>query len=370
MSINMNIHYEPGLFLVSIIIAVIASEAALWMAIKSTQVVATMRTRLKIVSAFIMGAAIAGMHYTGMAAAVFTPKANMIESMTGGLNPEIMAISIAGVTFIILGIAFVVSTYNESLNQQLLLTARQAGMAEVAASVLHNVGNVLNSVNASSTVICEKINNSKLASLENLSALLNEHKNDLDKFLKEDARGAEIVDYIQLLSSYWIDERKILISELNSMTKNIQHIRSIIATQQDLSRVSEFEQVISIENVIEESILISGIDNEQKVPVNIEKNYEHIKPVLIDKVKLLQILVNLMRNAKESVNASANNKKLIKLQIKSNASHFYISISDNGIGIANENLIRIFGYGFTTKKQGHGFGLMRVQYLRKIWVAH
>ena len=356
MTDQVNIHYVPWIFLTSIVIAVIASEAALWMALKSTTVVTAMRARLKIVSAFIMGAAIAGMHYTGMAAAVFTPKANMIMPVAE-LNPEIMAIIIATVTFMILGLAFIVSTYNESVNQQMLLTARQAGMAEVAASVLHNVGNVLNSVNASTAVLSEKIQHSKLSGLQDVSTLLTQHKTDLIKFLNEDPRGADIPEYIRLLAKYWKEEEEAMLNELQSMVKNIHHIRNIIATQQDLSRVSDFEQVISIENVLEESFLISGLDNPQKNTIQLEKQYEHLKPILIDKVKLLQILVNLMQNAKESLQAASVSDKKIKVRITKNGSSFNIIVSDNGQGIAIENLTRIFGYGFTTKKRGHGFGL-------------
>lgn len=355
MTINMDIHYLPGLFFLSIVIAILASEAALWLALKSTQVIPRLRFRLKFVSAFIMGAAICGMHYTGMAAAIFTPKSNMTH-MAGALNPELMAISIAGVTFIILGIAFVVSTYKESLNQQLLLTARQAGMAEVAASVLHNVGNVLNSINVSSTLLAEKINKSKLTGLTDLSKLVNEHKDNLSTFIKDDPRGAHLPDFINSLSDYWQIEQDVLSKELHTLVKNVEHVRSIIATQQDLSRVSDSEQVVSIENVLEESILISGIDN-KKYSIRIEKQYERLRPVLIDKVKTLQILVNLIQNAKDSFSDFTRIDKSIIFKINKNNTHFFIHIADNGIGIPRENLTRIFGYGFTTKKDGHGFGL-------------
>jgi NO-binding membrane sensor protein with MHYT domain len=146
------IHYMPSIYALSIFIAIFASEAALWLALKSNQVVVELRTRLKIISALIMGAAICGMHYTGMWAAVFTPLPTPMD-MGPALNPQLLALSIAVVTFVILGIAFFVSNYKEALNQQQLEAARQIGMAEVAVSVLHNVGNVLNSLYVSSNLV-------------------------------------------------------------------------------------------------------------------------------------------------------------------------------------------------------------------------
>ncbi|TAK71935.1 MAG: GHKL domain-containing protein [Gammaproteobacteria bacterium] len=354
MKINMNIHYLPGLFFLSILIAIIASEAALWLALKSTQVVPGVRFRLKFVSAFIMGAAICGMHYTGMASAIFTPKLNATAGTTG-INPELLAMSIAVVTFIVLSIAFIASTYKESLNQQLLLTARQAGMAEVAASVLHNVGNVLNSINVSSMLLTEKISQSKLSSLMELNRLLKEYENNLSGFIK-DERGAHFPDFIESLTQYWQKEQNTLLSELQILIKNVDHVKNIIATQQDLSRVTEFEQVIAISNALEEALLISGVDN-PKYSIHLRKEYERLKPVLIDKVKLLQVLVNLIQNAKDSFEETENYNKTITIKTYSQNTRLFIQVSDNGSGIPPENLVRIFAYGFTTKKSGHGFGL-------------
>lgn len=351
---NVKIHYIPGIFALSILIAVAASEAAIFLSLKSTEVLPSIRTRLKFVSALVMGAAIAGMHYTGMAAAIFTP--SHMTQVGIYLDPEIMAISIATVTFVILGIAFILSAYRESVNQQLLLTARQAGMAEVAASVLHNVGNVLNSVNVSASIIDEKINQAKISEISQLSKMLDEHKNDLDTFITKDPIGADIPLYLNKLSAYWQKEREIIANETKNLILHIDHIKKIISTQQDLSKIASSEQVVSIQNVLEESLLISGIEI-NNYGIQFERNYAKLKPVLVDKVKLLQILVNLVQNAKESLQASGNPQKILQLTIDQTSTNFCIRITDNGVGISHENLTKIFMYGFTTKTEGHGFGL-------------
>lgn len=353
---NISIHYWPGLFFASILIAIIASEAALYLAIKSTQVIPKMRFRLKFVSAFVMGAAICGMHYTGMAAAVFTQNSNSVLTNSGGLDPQLMAISIAGVTTFILGIAFIVSTYKESLNQQLLMTARQAGMAEVAASVLHNVGNVLNSVNVSSTLISEKIQQSRLSGLNDLKNLIDQYKDNFDKFIQEDTRGKHLPEFLISLAQYWESEKTLLENETQSLKNNIEHIKKIIATQQDISRVNELEQMESVKDILDEAILICGVED-KKYNIHIKKNYERVNPTLVDKAKLLQILVNITQNAKDALTESKTDKKEIHFTISEKNSHYLIEIVDNGVGIPRDRLVRIFEYGFTTKKTGHGFGL-------------
>lgn len=352
---DMGIHYQPGLFLLSIIIAIVASEVALYLALKSNQAIQRVRVRLKMISAIVMGVAICGMHYTGMFAAVFTPI--ICTATAASIDPTVLSISIATVTFIILGIAFFASTYKESLNQQQIESARQLGMAEVSASVLHNVGNVLNSVAVSIDLISEKNAASKLSGLENLRQMINEHKDDLTDFIEKDSRGSKIPQFLNALADYWEVEKKLISSETASLVKNIQHIKDIISTQQSLNKISEMEQVILIDEVINESLLIIGLDNSQQ-NITIERKYAKIKPFMIDKVKLLQILVNVLRNAKEAVNASPKvTKEIIIKTVYLDKNRIVIHIIDNGVGVLAKDLKKVFIYGFTTKPNGHGFGL-------------
>lgn len=356
MSITMKLKYLPSLFFLSIFIAIIASEAALWLAIKSNSVVSSMRIRLKMISALVMGAAICGMHYTGMAATVFIPSEFHIHGPS--INVQILAISVATVTMIILGVAFFASTYKEALEQQMINTARQAGMAEVAASVLHNVGNVLNSVNVSANILSEKNAQSKLTNLSQLSKLFEEHKHNLAEYLTSNPKGSELPKYIKLLASYWESESSEMKNEINSLITNINHIRNIINTQQDLSRIKSIRQYNSVKNVIEESLLITGIEEVGRYGITVEKHYTHLKDIYFDKVKVLQIIINLLTNAKDALREEniIDKKIIIRTGLK-NKNVFFIEITDTGIGISNEELSHIFSYGYTTKKQGHGFGL-------------
>lgn len=358
MECDMNMCYLPSLFILSIIIAIIASEVALWLALKSNQVVASMRFRIKLVSAIVMGFAICGMHYTGMAATIFTPLASRGSMpIQAVLAPQMLSVGIALVTFCILSIAIFVSTVKESRNQQMLAMARQAGMAEVAASVLHNVGNVLNSVNTSAGLLSEKITNSKLNRLEELSQLIKAHGDHLADFLAHDAKGKALLQYIDMLSQQWVNEKNDLLHEAYILLKNINHIKFIIDMQQNLSKASQVMQVVDIEDLIDEVLLITSLANNVKGIV-VEKYIKKIKPILIDKIKLLQILVNLINNAKESLVQADKNEKLLKIAVSKNTENrLIIKITDNGMGIPKKNLAGIFAYGFTTKQEGHGFGL-------------
>ncbi|MGQ3890178.1 MHYT domain-containing protein [Legionella sp. CNM-1927-20] len=355
--LGMEIRYLPGLFFLSIIVAIIASEAALYLAIKSSQVSTRAKVRLKIISALIMGAAICGMHYIGMEAAIFLPTTTDHVHTGHAVNHNILAISIAIVTIVIMSIALILSSLQAKLHANSIEMARKAGMAEVASNVLHNVGNALNSVNVSSALITDHLKNINLQNLKDLNSLISEHQQNLGEFITIDPRGAKIPLFLNKMAEYWHSEFEAAKKELSQLIQNVQHIKNIIAAQQKLSGIVKFEELICIDDVIEVALIMVSI-NFKRHNINIKKVYSKLKPIYIDKSKLTQILINLIDNAKQSLLASTQHDKTITLRTGLvNEDKFYIEVIDNGLGISAQNLDKIFHHGFTTKKNGHGFGL-------------
>jgi two-component system sensor histidine kinase ChiS len=240
--------------------------------------------------------------------------------------------------------------------RQLLETSRQAGMAEVATSILHNVGNVLNSVNVSSGVILDKIQKSKLTGLTKAVGLMETHRSDLPVFFEKDPKGRQLLDYLGKLDVNLAHEQKEITQEVNILLANILHIKEIVAMQQDYARASGVIETLYIEDLVEDALRLNSGALDRHA-IKLLRDYSDMRPVSVDKHKVLQILVNLIRNAKHSFDDIGGSEKQITLRITSVNDRMQISIIDNGIGIPAENLIRIFNHGFTTKKDGHGFGL-------------
>jgi signal transduction histidine kinase len=245
----------------------------------------------------------------------------------------------------------------EMLNRRLLESSRHAGMAEVATGVLHNVGNVLNSVNVSSTLICDQVRNSKASRLKDVVLLLNKNAENLGSFIVNDPKGKIIPGYLTTLSERLTAEQQDLLKELELLTKNIEHIKEIVAMQQNYARVSGIIESLSIKNLMEDALQMNAAALSRH-GIMVSRNYEEVPLIAVDKHKILQIFVNLIRNAKYAIDAAARRDKRIEITIgmKDN-SRVVVSVKDNGIGIAPDNLTRIFSHGFTTKKDGHGFGL-------------
>lgn len=245
----------------------------------------------------------------------------------------------------------------EAAHRQLVVASRQAGMAEVATSVLHNVGNVLNSVNVSASVIAEKVKNSKAGYLEKIAAMLQEHRDDPAAFIHSDSKGKQLPAYLERLAAHLAQERQALLEEIGSLRSNIEHIKAIVAMQQGYAKPAGVVETVQPAELVEDALRMNA-GMLQRHQIEVDRELDPQLPKLsVDKHKVLQILVNLIRNATHACDEAKVSRKSVKVQIQDGAQRLRISVSDNGVGIARENLTRIFNLGFTTRKDGHGFGL-------------
>ncbi len=242
------------------------------------------------------------------------------------------------------------------LNHKLVETSRHAGMAEVATGVLHNVGNVLNSVNVSAGIVAEKLRRSKAPKLAKAAALLTEKNGSLGHYLTEDENGRKLPGYLAKLGEHLVAENTALLSEVDQLGRNIEHIKEVVAMQQNYAKVSGVFETLPLDRLVEDAIAMNyGAFERHRVIV--ERRFAPAPPARVDKHKVLQILINLLRNAKYALDDVDTPDKKITISIQAAGEFVSIAIADNGIGIPAENLDRIFGHGFTTRDSGHGFGL-------------
>jgi PAS domain S-box-containing protein len=240
---------------------------------------------------------------------------------------------------------------------ELVQASRQAGMAEVATNVLHNVGNVLNSVNTSASIVMEQVRASKTKGVSRVVELLRPHSDDLGAFLTRDERGRQVFEYLKTLSDFLAAEHSAMLGELNGLTKNIDHIKQIVSMQQSYAKASGVEELHSPAFLVEDALRIHRGALERH-HVRVARDFSKVPDILADKHKVLQILINLIGNAKYALTEKANEDRCLTLGMRApDQDRVQIFVADNGVGIAGENLIRIFSHGFTTRKNGHGFGL-------------
>jgi NO-binding membrane sensor protein with MHYT domain len=381
MQMSPAIRYDPLLFAASVLIAMGASLAALWIAFQ----LRTRRSKLAILaklgSASVMGLAITGMHYTGMAAAHFAAGSICVAAIAGGIHNTVLAIAIGGSTVVILSLTLIVSALDAhfALNNaklaralekitlelkeaqgELLTNARQAGMAEIANNVLHNVGNVLNSVNVSAGLIGDRMRDSKTQGLAKAVQLMNEHAADLGDFFSRNEKGKTLPGYLNKIVAALAAEKQSIVQELDSLTKSIDHIKDIVATQQSYSGSTSVTEPVQINDLMEDALRMNtaSITRHQ---ITVLKDFADVPLLLLDRHLVLQILVNLIGNAKHAMDAVPDRSHQITLRVgiaePIDRPRLTIRVEDDGEGIAPENMTRLFAHGFTTRKNGHGFGL-------------
>ena len=241
--------------------------------------------------------------------------------------------------------------------RELVDAARLAGMAEIATNVLHNVGNVLNSVNISAELVTRKLRSSKTLGLTKAVNMMNEHAEDLGQFITHDEKGRLLPRYFNELVDSIAAEQRLLIDELAQLTKSIDHIKEIVTTQQTYAGAARLIEPLNVSDLFEDALRMnSGALSRHHVTV--AKDYQDVPTIMGDKHRLLLILINLISNAKFAMSHISDHPREITLGIRTlDETTLCLSVKDRGEGISPENLARIFNHGFTTRKDGHGFGL-------------
>jgi signal transduction histidine kinase len=229
-------------------------------------------------------------------------------------------------------------------------------MAEIATNVLHNIGNVLNSVNVSASLVVDSMKKCKIASVAKVAAMLREHEHDLGTFITGDAKGRQLPAYLGQLSEQLLADQTGAIHELDLLVKNIEHIKDVVSMQQNYARVSGVKEMINVCDLVEDSLRMNA-GALARHHVEVVREFDDVPPINVDKHRVLQILVNLIRNAKFACDESGREDKQMTVRVANGEGRIKISVADNGVGVLAENMTRIFSHGFTTRKNGHGFGL-------------
>ncbi len=244
----------------------------------------------------------------------------------------------------------------DASRKALVTTARQAGMSEIATGILHNVGNVLNSVNVSASVISSRLGEMSVSDLEKLTDVLVEQGEQLPRFLQEDPRGKHLTPYLSALSGQLTEQRTGLLEEISSLNQGVEHIRELINAQQSYAVRSTLLEATSVPDFLEKALTLgSQAGSAALTDIEVEWDCDGVPEVYTDQHKLLEILVNVVQNARQAM-VGAGPARIV-LRARQIDDEVQIEIEDSGCGIPEENLIKIFNHGFTTKKDGHGFGL-------------
>jgi signal transduction histidine kinase len=248
----------------------------------------------------------------------------------------------------------------ERLHHRLVALSRQSGMAEIATGVLHNVGNVLNSVNVSANTISNRLQQSRLPNFGKALELFSEHQNDLGEFLTTHEKGLKLPGYLGKLFEALNTEQQQIADELDALLRSVEHIKHIVTAQQSHAKVTVTNEQLQIEDLIEDAIAMNR-NSLDRHGVRIKRDLCKLPSIQADRHMVLQIMVNLVSNAKKAVGANPVNDRQIHIATtiveQDGKRYAALTVTDNGVGIMPDDIEKLFTRGFTTRKDGHGFGL-------------
>ena len=239
---------------------------------------------------------------------------------------------------------------------ELMEVSRKAGMADIADSVLHNIGNVLNSINVSASQATDKIDQLRISGLTNSVALLERHRSDLASFFTMDEKGERLPGYLAKLAENLHREQQTVVQELKLLSKNVDHVKEIVRAQQSYASTGGVIDECDPVELMEDALRFFG-GALPRHNIEVQSEFTDISGFQAEKAKVLQILVNLIKNAKEALTACDSIRRAITLRVCQRDGRVVFQVADNGVGIAADKLAKIFSHGFTTKRTGHGYGL-------------
>ena len=247
----------------------------------------------------------------------------------------------------------------ELLSQQFQVAARQAGMSEVATGVLHNVGNKLNSVCVSVDALQNfaKSYAKSTNRIEKAVELIQAHQDSLPDFFQNDERGRQLPTYFSAVTQSFTDLGVEFSNELELLSRNTEHIKEIVAAQNSISQLAGHVQLTEVGKLIHDCVQnCQNLTDSSTTTLSVSIEPTKIE-VTLDSYKVIQILNNLLKNAFEAVEESQVGNPHVRIVAVCRANRLGISVIDNGIGVAPEDIDRIFQFGTTTKADGNGFGL-------------
>ena len=252
-----------------------------------------------------------------------------------------------------------VKSRTEALRQaqrELVEKAHQAGMADIAGSVLHNVGNILTSVITSGQLILETLTRSRLKGLKTANSMVLEHQNDLESFLFEDPKGRDLVQYFFRLGDVYQKERLNMTENVQRLADMVYTIKDVLVAQESYAAGGFQDEPLVLSHVVEEALAIQD-SSFARHQIRVEKNYGRDSPIFVQKVKLMHVIINLLKNAKEAMSVIDPAQKLLVITVDSNQDWVFAGFKDSGVGIEISEMSHIFTQGYSTKPGSHGLGL-------------
>ena len=247
--------------------------------------------------------------------------------------------------------------------EEALARAFAQGRLEVMETILHNIGNAVNSVAIGVGTLEEQlVKNPLIERLSELSAAVEAHPDDWVDYIRDDTQGRQVRPFLLALAGDLVRQNQQLVRTVKRVGSQTDHIVDIVRAQRDFDSkgttgkdVDLRQAIFGALSILQDSFSRRGI----RTHVNCGDAPEEIR---IPETQFNQMLVNLLKNGMEAIDERKQSGGLegpprIDIRAAVRDGFLVLEVQDNGIGIEKKDLEAIFRAGYTTKKEGTGLGL-------------
>lgn len=247
--------------------------------------------------------------------------------------------------------------------EEALTLAFAQGRLEIVETILHNIGNAINSVTVGVNVLQENLVSNQL--IHRFSALANmfkAHQGDWVDYIKDDPKGRQVLPFLIALAADFADQNKTVVETLERVVERVTHITDIIRTQKSSGQSNMTWKNIDLRQTIMSTLKLQQ-DSIDKRGIQVHVDCENApQDIRVQESQFHQMLVNLVKNSIEAIDEISQSGGLdetprINIEAYISGDFLCLDVIDNGIGIAPQNVKLIFTAGYTTKESGTGLGL-------------
>ena len=247
--------------------------------------------------------------------------------------------------------------------EEALTQAFAQGQLEIVETIVHNIGNAINSVTVGINVLQENlVGNQLMDHFFTFADAVKAHQEDWVDYIKDDPQGQRVLPFIIGVAADFTDQNREVVETLERVSERVTHINDIIRTQKSSNQPSMMWKEINLQKAILSAVKLQQ-DSMDKRGIQADVNCENApEKIRIQESQFHQMLVNLVKNSIEAIDELArsggfNETPHISVKAYISEDFLCLDVTDNGIGIAPENLKLIFSAGYTTKESGTGLGL-------------
>ena len=247
--------------------------------------------------------------------------------------------------------------------EEALTQAFAQGRLEIVETILHNIGNAINSATVGINVLQENlVDNQLIHRFSALADMVKGNQEDWVDYIKNDPKGRQVLPFLIALAADFADQNKKVTETLERVSERVTHIIDIIRTQRSSNQSSMTWKNIDLQQTISSAVKLQQ-DSIDKRGIQVHINCENApQEIRVQESQFHQMLVNLVKNSIEAIDEltrSSGLNETPRIAVKAYISEDFLclDVTDNGIGIAPQNLKLIFTAGYTTKESGTGLGL-------------